>query len=73
MKPKELRELTDDEVGRHVRELKREGFNLRMQQVTGQLTDSAQIRKVRRDVARLLTEQTARQKKTAAAATTDGK
>lgn len=73
MKPKEIREMTDEELGRQVRELKREGFNLRMQQVTGQLTNSARVRQVRKDVARLLTEQTARQKKTAVAATTDGK
>ncbi len=71
MKPKQIREMTDEELERQARELRREGFNLRMQQTTGQLANPARMNQARRDTARLLTEQTARRQK--AAATTDGK
>ncbi|MFA4944718.1 MAG: 50S ribosomal protein L29 [Lentisphaeria bacterium] len=73
MKAKQIREMTDAELGKQLGDLKKEGFNLKLQQVTGQLTNTARVREVRKDAARILTEQTARARKAAAAATTDGK
>ncbi len=61
MKPAEIRELTEDELRRGLEENRRELFNLRLQGQTGQLENTDRIRLVRRDIARLLTEQTARQ------------
>ena len=60
MKPAEIREMTPDELNRKVDETRRELFNLKMQSHTGQLEDNSQIRRTRRDVARLLTEKHAR-------------
>ena len=60
MKAKQIREMTADELTRAVNDNRRELFNLRLQQQTGQLESTARIRQVRRDVARLLSESTAR-------------
>ena len=60
MKSAEIREMTDDELVRAVEEHRQERLNLRLQAQTGQLENSARVRLVRRDLARLLTEQTAR-------------
>ncbi len=49
---KELRNKTAGELDKHVGELRKEQFNLRMQRGTGQLTQTHQIRNVRRDIAR---------------------
>ena len=70
MKSKEIRQLTDEEVAKGLRDNRRESFNLRLQKQTGQLTNTARVRQVRRDVARLMTEQSARLAK---AAVKDGK
>ncbi|MDI3269426.1 MAG: 50S ribosomal protein L29 [Bacillota bacterium] len=61
MKAEELRELTDDELGRKIRDLKAELFNLRFQKTTGQLENPMRLREVRRDIARALTVQRQRQ------------
>ena len=55
MKTKEYREL--DSAARHkeLTDLLREQFNLRMQKVTGQMTNTANFTKVRRNIARLRT------------------
>jgi len=50
-----LRELSDEELNRKLRELKEELFNLRFQKAAGQLENPARIRQVRRDIARILT------------------
>jgi large subunit ribosomal protein L29 len=60
MKAAEIREYTQDELMRALEDSRRELFNLRMQAQTGQLENTARIRLVRRDIARLLTEQGAR-------------
>lgn len=60
MKAAQIRELTDDELVRSLEENRREAFNLRMQQQTGQLENTSRIREVRRDIARLETEKNAR-------------
>jgi len=69
MKTKEIRELTAEELARLLRENKQEGFNLRLQAQTGQLANSARIRQVRREIARLLTEQAVRQSRASATST----
>jgi len=56
----EIREYTAVELERALEETRREVFNLRMQLQTGQLENTARIRQARRDVARLMTEQTGR-------------
>jgi large subunit ribosomal protein L29 len=60
MKAAQIRELTTEELTRQLEECRREGFNLRLQQQTGQLENTGRIRLVRRDIARLETEKTAR-------------
>ena len=52
---KELRNKSATELDKHVGELRKEQFNLRMQRGTGQLTQTHQIRNVRRDIARTKT------------------
>jgi large subunit ribosomal protein L29 len=51
----ELRGKTDAELAEELIGLRREQFNLRMQQATGQLVRSDQYRRVRRDIARVKT------------------
>jgi large subunit ribosomal protein L29 len=51
----ELREADDAELETRLAEAKQELFNLRFQIVTGQLDNSARLREVRRDIARILT------------------
>ena len=60
MKPADIRELTDDELARAIEEHRREALNLRLQAQTGQLENTARIRLVRRDLARLFTERSTR-------------
>ena len=55
MKASELRELTDDELERRLSETRQELFNLRFQHATGALDNSAALKAVKRDIARLLT------------------
>ena len=62
MKIKDIREMTDVELGAKLAEMRREKLNLKIQSRTGQLEKSARIRELRRDIARILTEATARSK-----------
>ena len=55
MKAKELRDLSLDELEAKERELRGELFNARVKHSTGQLENTAKLRTVRRDVARLET------------------
>ncbi len=55
MDAKELRGKSTAELGEELQNLLREQFNLRMQKGTGQLADSARLKSVRRDVARVKT------------------
>ena len=55
MEAKELRERTMDQLTEALETLKKEGFNLRFQQATGQVENTAQMRRARRDVARVKT------------------
>ena len=55
MNAQELRDKTPDQLREHLSTLKKESFNLRFQQATGQLENTARMRKVKRDTARVLT------------------
>ena len=55
MKSAELRELSLDELAQKKKELKRKLFNLRFQRSTGELDNTAELKKARRDVARVMT------------------
>jgi large subunit ribosomal protein L29 len=55
MKASELREKTGAELNELLIELHREQFNLKMQKATGQLSKPDQVRRIRRDVARVHT------------------
>ncbi len=55
MKASELRAKSDTELAEELVKLRREQFNLRMQQATGQLVRSDQYGKVRKDIARIKT------------------
>ncbi len=53
MKPDDLRAMTVDQLDDEVLKLKKERFNLRFQRATGQLENTARVRQVRRDIARI--------------------
>lgn len=55
MNAQELRNKTPDQLREDLVALKKEAFNLRFQQATGQLETTARIRTVKRDVARVMT------------------
>jgi large subunit ribosomal protein L29 len=55
MKASDIKSMTIDQVDDEVLKLKKEQFNLRFQRATGQLENTARVRQVRRDIARLKT------------------
>ena len=55
MKASELRAKTGDELGKELHELLKAQFGLRMQLATQQLGNTSQMKKVRRDIARVRT------------------
>ena len=55
MKSADIRVMTLDQLGDELLKLKKERFNLRFQRATGQLENTARVRQVRRDIARLKT------------------
>ena len=55
MKAADARAMTVDQIDDEVLKLKKEQFNLRFQRATGQLENTARVREVRRDIARLKT------------------
>ncbi len=55
MKAQELRELSPEELTAQIDELKRKMFNLRFQKATGEMDNTAELLKTRKDVARALT------------------
>lgn len=55
MKAEDLRRKTDDELADLLLQLRKEGFNLRFRQASGQLENTVQRRNVRRDIARVKT------------------
>lgn len=57
MKARDIRAMTNDQVKDEILKLKKEQFNLRFQRATGQVENTARIRQIRRDIARLKTVQ----------------
>ena len=57
MKANDIRVMTKDQVQDEILKLKKEQFNLRVQRATGQVENTARIRQIRRDIARLKTVQ----------------
>jgi large subunit ribosomal protein L29 len=55
MKAEELRLKTDDQLKADLVSLQKEAFNLRFQRASGQLENTARVRAVRRDIARVET------------------
>ena len=55
MKASELRMKSGDELVSELKGLRKEAFNLRFQKATGQLENTARIRQVRRNIARINT------------------
>jgi large subunit ribosomal protein L29 len=52
---KELRSKSQTDLRSHLDDLRKEQFNLRMQRGTGQLTQTHQLRRVRREIAQVKT------------------
>ena len=67
MDSKEIRELSDEELQTELERVRRHLFDLRAQSVTEKLESPALLGQAKRDIARLLTEQRARELATAAA------
>ena len=61
MKPAEIRELSDEALAEKLKDCRAELFNLRFQMATSQLDNTARVKTVKKDIARILTEQRARQ------------
>jgi len=55
MKAGDVRVMTPDQLSDELMKLKKEQFNLRFQRATGQLENTARVRQVRRDIARIKT------------------
>lgn len=70
MKIKEIRELSPQELVARKHELRQESFHLRLQQQSGQLEKPSQLRAIRREIARIETVLTQKNKAAAPAAAT---
>jgi len=55
MKASEVRDMSPDQLEDELVKLKKEQFNLRFQRASGQLENTARMRQVRRDIARIQT------------------
>ena len=55
MKFTDLKQKTEDELKAELLNLKKEQFNLRFQKSSGQLENSSQVNKVKKDIARVMT------------------
>ena len=60
MKVNELKEMTSEELNQQLGDIKKEQFNLKLQQVSGQLENPSRMKELRRTVARIRTIQTAK-------------
>ena len=61
MKPKEIRELSAEDLQEKLKEARTELFNLRFQMATSQLDNTARVKQVKKDIARIMTEMRARE------------
>lgn len=66
MRPRQLRDLGDDELAQKEREMREEIFRLRLRGATGQTENKMKRRAVRRDLARVLTIRSERDRPSAA-------
>ena len=64
MKAQQIRHMTLDELDDQLAKLKKEQFNLRFQRASGQLENTARVREVRRDIARVKTVRAQKQETT---------
>ena len=55
MKVSDIQGMTTDQLNDELLKLKKEQFNLRFQAASGQLENTARVRQVRRDIARIKT------------------
>ena len=55
MKSEDVRQKSEDQLKDELLGLRKEAFNLRFQRATGQLENTARVREVRRDIARIKT------------------
>jgi large subunit ribosomal protein L29 len=55
LRPRELRDLSDDELELKLHERRQELFNLRFQAATGALENPSRVRLAKREIARILT------------------
>jgi large subunit ribosomal protein L29 len=62
LKARDLRDLTDEELEEKMGETRKELFNLRFQSATGALENSARLRSAKREIARILTVKTERER-----------
>jgi len=65
MRPRQLRDLTDDELQRRLAETRQELFNLRFQAATGALENTSRVKLAKKEIARILTVTTEREAKAA--------
>ena len=56
MKKQEIKKLSKDEVVKNINKFKKDLFNFRFRKINGQLTDTAKVTLIKRDVAKLLTK-----------------
>ena len=61
MKAAEIRELSAEDLQVKLKEAKAELFNLRFQMATSQLDNTARVKQVKKDIARIKTEMRARE------------
>ena len=61
MKAAEIRELSSDDLQAKLKEARAELFNLRFQMATSQLDNTARVKQVKKDIARIQTEMRARE------------
>ena len=61
MKPAEIRELSAEDLQAKLKAAREELFNLRFQMATSQLDNTARVRQVKKDIARIQTEMRARE------------
>ncbi len=61
MKASEIRELSAEDLTEKLKDARAELFNLRFQMATSQLDNTARVKQVKKDIARILTEKRARE------------
>lgn len=65
VKAADVRQKTDKELEARVTELRKEQFNLRFQKATGQLANTARVKAVRKEIAKIMTVAAERKRKSA--------